>query len=1012
DPERRPLVLVNPSDSPDEQQEAIEEPNNVAQRSPVTVLAQHPSPLYKLLGYFTILFTFALSVIASLNQAQEDSSKHEDASEKSDNSSHHGSLSTAEMFSLWMESLLLLGGIGAFIYLTFRVILDKTIDRAELVNPYDPNNRLPEIGAVHWCLKMPHHLANYPTTFLELILIVFSFLGLIGVLLEFVEHLIGGHASGAALAALTVKCILLMAFVPIQVRFFVVHSKVCLLWKLKQTFLAFSLIISANISCWCFHTKSEIGEVFVLKRSDWCPDSKIHRASVKDVIKSLVESLGPFLSEFFLMGAILSCSVMSNAGRWVKVFLRKQLSGRPVDEIKRSISEDYQVSLVDRILAGRIRNLHPRLADIGAWLLIICNAAEWFIYGSAFSLILGYRNDDPVNLSLAIVTLPLHVFFYFHSIGCLYDFKEHPTSCASMAEIMSVLFFHTMKYSVKEPKLYTNDRFILSKGHAAPILYAAWAEAGLFPASELLNLRKISSDLEGHPTPRLSFVDVATGSLGQGLSFAAGMAHAGKHMDKLSYRVFCVIGDGESAEGSIWEAAAFAAHYRLDNLVAILDVNRLGQSDPTPLQHSAEVYKARMEAFGWHAIVLDGHNVEQLVAGFDEASRVKDKPSCIVAVTFKGKGFIGVEDQLDYHGKPLGAKTDSALANIRDALSGPAPGLCPAMPTESAPAPLDAGGEEAALRLSRPPGYKLGEQVATRLAYGNALVKLGEASRRVVALDGDTKNSTFSLKFAQAFPDRFIECFIAEQNMVGVAVGIAARRRRVVFVSTFAAFLTRTFDQLRMAAISQTDANFAGSHAGVSIGEDGPSQMALEDLAMFRSLPGSTVFYPSDAVSAERAVELAANTSGICFIRTGRPNQPVLYGDDTAFAVGKGHLVRQSEADKVCGAAELLTIVGAGVTITEALAAADQLAKRGIAVRVVDPFTVKPIDAELLRQSAAATGNRVLTVEDHYPEGGLGEAVAASLPGVPVRRLAVGAVPRSGKSQELLAMFGIDSEAI
>ncbi|PAA78642.1 hypothetical protein BOX15_Mlig016882g1 [Macrostomum lignano] len=568
DPERRPLVLVNPSDSPDEQQEAIEEPNNVAQRSPVTVLAQHPSPLYKLLGYFTILFTFALSVIASLNQAQEESSKHEDASEKSDNSSHHGSLSTAEMFSLWMESLLLLGGIGAFIYLTFRVILDKTIDRAALVNPYDPNNRLPEIGAVHWCLKMPHHLANYPTTFLELILIVFSFLGLIGVLLEFVEHLIGGHASGAALAALTVKCILLTAFVSIQVRFFVVHSKVCLLWKLKQTFLAFSLIISANISCWCFHTKSEIGEVFVLKRSDWCPDSKIHRASVKDVLKSLVESLGPFLSEFFLMGAILSCSVMSNAGRWVKVFLRKQLSGMPVDEIKRCISEDYQVnghflkqirryscklvlmfafliivtvgtlifkffmvctksiedwnasvnriqvpfysigiivclfllavnrccsvqvqradrgpevrhtadsvmlwcglsgvvlyriqrlwrafvvgggqfrvpyieggtsllnilqsvlqvSLVDRILAGRIRNLHPRLADIGALLLIICNAAEWFIYGSAFSLILGYRNDDPVNLSLAIVTLPLHVFFYFHSIGCLYDFKEY-----------------------------------------------------------------------------------------------------------------------------------------------------------------------------------------------------------------------------------------------------------------------------------------------------------------------------------------------------------------------------------------------------------------------------------------------------------------------------------------------------------------------------------------------------------------------------------------------------------
>uniref|UniRef100_A0A1I8IWM9 DUF599 domain-containing protein n=1 Tax=Macrostomum lignano TaxID=282301 RepID=A0A1I8IWM9_9PLAT len=318
DPERRPLVLVNPSDSPDEQQEAIEEPNNVAQRSPVTVLAQHPSPLYKLLGYFTILFTFALSVIASLNQAQEESSKHEDASEKSDNSSHHGSLSTAEMFSLWMESLLLLGGIGAFIYLTFRVILDKTIDRAELVNPYDPNNRLPEIGAVHWCLKMPHHLAklSYDIFGINTHCIFVS-----GIDRRFIGVCRTSdwwtHASGAALAALTVKCILLTAFVSIQ------------------------------------------------------------------------------------------------------------LSGMPVDEIKRSISEDYQVSLVDRILAGRIRNLHPRLADIGALLLIICNAAEWFIYGSAFSLILGYRNDDPVNLSLAIVTLPLHVFFYFHSIGCLYDFKEY-----------------------------------------------------------------------------------------------------------------------------------------------------------------------------------------------------------------------------------------------------------------------------------------------------------------------------------------------------------------------------------------------------------------------------------------------------------------------------------------------------------------------------------------------------------------------------------------------------------
>lgn len=573
-----------------------------------------------------------------------------------------------------------------------------------------------------------------------------------------------------------------------------------------------------------------------------------------------------------------------------------------------------------------------------------------------------------------------------------------------MAEIMSVLFFHTMKYSVKEPKLYSADRFILSKGHAAPILYAAWAEAGLFPASELLELRKLTSDLEGHPTPRLSFVDVATGSLGQGLSCAAGMAYAGKHMDHLGYRVYCVIGDGESAEGSIWEAAAFASNYKLDNLVAILDVNRLGQSDPTPLQHAAEVYKARFAAFGWHALVVDGHSVEQLAAAFAEAASVKDKPTGIVAVTFKGKGFVGVEDQLDYHGKPLGAKTDSAVAHLRSALDQPH-GLCIAMPTEPAPQPLD-GDCDAPVRLAKPPGYAPTDSVATRLAYGTALVKLGQANKRIVALDGDTKNSTYSLKFAQAFPDRFIECFIAEQNMVGVAVGLACRHRRVVFASTFAAFFTRTFDQLRMAAISQTDANFVGSHAGISIGEDGPSQMALEDLAMFRSLPGSTVFYPSDAVSCERAVELAANTSGICFIRTSRPNQAILYTDDTPFAVGKGHVVRQSDNDKV-------TIIGAGVTLTEALAAADRLAKEhGVSARVIDPFTIKPIDGDLLRAAAQATGGRVITVEDHYPEGGLGEAVQSALPGVPVKRLAVGGVPRSGKPTELLALFQIDADAI
>nr|XP_033192307.1 transketolase-like protein 2 isoform X2 [Bombus vancouverensis nearcticus] len=581
----------------------------------------------------------------------------------------------------------------------------------------------------------------------------------------------------------------------------------------------------------------------------------------------------------------------------------------------------------------------------------------------------------------------------------------HPTSCSSMAEIMSVLFFHTMRYKVSAPRDPSSDRFILSKGHAAPILYAAWAEAGLFPASELLNLRKIDSDLEGHPTPRLNFVDVGTGSLGQGLSVSAGMAYVGKNFDKANYRVYCLIGDGEAAEGSVWEALHFASYYKLDNLCAIFDINRLGQSEPTSLQHNMEVYRKRLEAFGFNALVVDGHDVEELAKAFHEAQNTKGRPTAILAKTFKGKYFPNIEDQENWHGKPLGNKANEVIQHLTGMLKNPGPlGLHPQKPLVNDAPAVDLSN----IKLASPPNYKLGEQVATRLAYGTALAKLAKNNPRVVALDGDTKNSTYAEKIKAVDPTRFIEGFIAEQNVVGVAIGAACRDRTVAFVSAFATFFTRAFDQIRMGAISQTNVNFVGSHCGVSIGEDGPSQMGLEDIAMFRTIPGSTVFYPSDAVSTERAIELAANTKGICFIRTSRPATAVIYENEEPFAVGKGKVVKSSPKDQVL-------VVGAGVTLYEALKAADELSKVGVNVRVIDPFTIKPLDAQLIVKNAKEVGGRIVTVEDHYAEGGLGEAVLSAVAlerNVVVKKLAVTEVPRSGPPNVLLDKYGINASKI
>merc|ERR1719385_233356 len=572
---------------------------------------------------------------------------------------------------------------------------------------------------------------------------------------------------------------------------------------------------------------------------------------------------------------------------------------------------------------------------------------------------------------------------------------------------MSVLFFKVMKY--KDPRVHkeqrdpANDRFILSKGHAAPILYAAWSEAGLFPTGDLLNLRKIDSDLEGHPTPRLNFIDCATGSLGQGLSIAAGMAYCGKVLDKASYRTFCLMGDGGSMEGNVWEAFNFAGFYKLNNLCAIIDVNRLGQSDPAPLAHDMEAYRTRLESFGFNAIVVDGHDVCELAKAFDNFANTTDKPTCILAKTYKGQDFPGIANEMNWHGKALGAKTEEIVAHLKGLLSQDAPK--PVIPAAVKDAPVTSIEN---IQLSEAPCYKVGDKLATRQAYGTAVLKLCKNNDRVVALDGDMKNSTFSQEVRKVFPDRHVECFICEQNLAGVAIGLACRDRCVAFISTFAAFLTRAFDNFRMGVISQTNTNVVGSHCGVSIGEDGPSQMALEDLAMFRSLPGCTVFYPSDAVATERAIELAANTKGITFTRVSRPATEVIYDNNETFQIGKAKVLKQS-SDDVC------LVIAAGITLDQALKAFPKLEALGLKIRVMDPFTIKPIDKEGILKNAAECNGKIIVVEDHYSEGGIGDAVldaVAETRNILVRKMCVREVPRSGPPMVLLEKFGIGTECI
>ncbi len=574
----------------------------------------------------------------------------------------------------------------------------------------------------------------------------------------------------------------------------------------------------------------------------------------------------------------------------------------------------------------------------------------------------------------------------------------HPTSCCSAADVVAALFFAHMRYNAKDPHYYNNDRFILSKGHAAPLLYAAWAETGLFPMADLLKLRTLHSDLEGHPTPRLPFADIATGSLGQGLGVGVGMALCAR-LDKLDYRTYVLMGDGEIAEGAVWEAASLAGVYKLNNLVAIVDVNRLGQSEATAFGHNLDVYAKRFAAFGWRVEEIDGHDMDEILEVL-AAVGLGDQPLVILAKTLKGAGISFIQDKDGWHGKPLNKEeAGRAIAELQPrAKTGtdvkiPAPSQLPA-PNNTAPA-------------SYPPlTYKLGDVVATREAYGTALLRMGGVDPRIVAMDGDTKNSTYADKFFKKFPERSTECYIAEQNLVAVAIGFGTRGK-TPFASTFATFFMRAADHIRVAGISMANLNLVGSHVGVSIGEDGPSQMALEDIALMRAIAGSIVLYPSDAVCAEKLLEEMAKSHGVHFLRTSRPKTPVIYNNDEQFPIGGAKVLRQNAGDKV-------TVVGAGITLFEALKAADALKAEGINITVIDAYSIKPLGKDVIKAAAQKTGNTVITVEDHYAEGGLGDAVAGelSMDGIKVHKLAVRELPHSGKPDELIAKYGIDSNAI
>lgn len=609
----------------------------------------------------------------------------------------------------------------------------------------------------------------------------------------------------------------------------------------------------------------------------------------------------------------------------------------------------------------------------------------------------------------------------------------HPTSCLSSADLTTVLFDKFFTYDLKNPQNPQNDRLIFSKGHGAPLLYTLFALSSAFPLEELKTLRQLTSRLEGHPTPEFKYTEAATGSLGQGLSIGAGLAYGIRSQIRNSPKVYVLLGDGEMAEGSVWEAANFASYYKLHNLIALVDVNRLGQSQETMFGHKTQEYVKRLNSFGWETKEIDGHNLKEIEKAFNSALQNKSgKPFAIVAKTKKGKGVSLLENNDSWHGKALKKedleKAIKELGEVNDSLRftlrsprqfADSSNARLHLPMQSiggqasTPAKLGVRSPSATLvknaAHAKAPrvNYKLGEEIATREVYGQVLGELGNTNPLIYALDGDVKNSTFSQDFKKIHPDRFIECFIAEQNMVGVAVGLS-RLGKKPFISTFAAFLTRAFDQIRMAALSKANITFVGSHAGVSIGEDGPSQMGLEDFAMFGALLDSVILHPSDAVSTTMLLPQLVDHIGISYLRTLRPKTPVLYDVKESFKIGGSKILRTASDD-------ILTVVTCGITVHEALKAYDQLKEKGILIRVVDCYSLKPIDEKTLLHSASETKHNVLlTVEDHYPHGGLGDFVqsAVSQKSIKVIKMAVSKTPHSGTKDELLDYVGISANHI
>ncbi|MEH2070061.1 MAG: transketolase [Nostoc sp.] len=583
----------------------------------------------------------------------------------------------------------------------------------------------------------------------------------------------------------------------------------------------------------------------------------------------------------------------------------------------------------------------------------------------------------------------------------------HPTSSMSAADLMAVLLSKYLRYDFDNPDNPNNDRFILSKGHAAPLLYAMYKAAGAISDRELMSLRQLGSRLQGHPTPVLPWVDVATGSLGQGLPIGVGVALAGKYLDQLPYHVWVLLGDSETAEGSVWEAFDRASHYTLDNLIAIIDVNRLGQRGQTELGWNTQAYAARATAFGWQAIEIDGHDLTEIDQAFSTALSINDRPTVIIARTKKGKGVSSVEDLAGWHGKVL--KPDAEKEAIAQ-LGGERHITIQVNKPEEQDQPATIGKPQP-LQL---PTYDKGAKVATRRAYGDALVALGAAQPNVVVLDAEVSNSTYTEDFTEAYPERYFEMYIAEQQLIAAAVGLQVRKYKP-FASSFAAFLSRGYDFVRMAAVSRANIKLMGSHAGVSIGQDGPSQMALEDLAAFRAVWSSTVLYPSDANQTAKLVGQMSDRNGIVYLRTTRESTPVIYGSDEDFAIGGSKVVRSSQRDRA-------TIIAAGITLHEALKAYERLKNEDITVRVIDAYSVKPIDVETIRQAARDTKGNLVVVEDHWPEGGLGAAVldvftstsSATYNESQLRliKLAVNNMPSSGTPEELLHAAKIDADAI